>query len=114
MTSTELPDSDELRRFRRNEAAADRLSELMSDPVMRQAIEIVSKLAIPSRVPEATPGLHPDTNTAHHSHMLIGVTNAVAKLKKMTVAIRPGQEDEENPDRDEFEDYAEQIKPIER
>ena len=114
MTSTSLRDSDELYRFRKNEAAVGRLQELMSDPVMRQALDIVSKLSAPTCLPEATPGLHPDTCTAHHFHMLIGVKNAVAKLKKMTVAILPGDLADEDADRDEFEDYADAIKPINR
>lgn len=113
MTSTTLPDNDEFRRFRKNEAAVGRLQELMSDPVMRQAIEIVSKMSAPTYLPDATPGLHPDTCTAHHFHMLIGVKNALAKLKRMTVAILPGEELDEEADRDEFQDYADAIKPME-
>lgn len=113
MTSTTLPDNDELQRFRKNEAAVGRLQELMSDPVMRQALDIVTKLSAPTYLPETTPGLHPDTCTAHHFHMLIGVKNAVAKLKKMATALKPGEEPEDS-DRDEFEDYADAIKPITR
>jgi hypothetical protein len=113
MTSTTLPDNDELCRFRKNEAAVGRLAELMSDPVMRQAIDIITKLSAPTYLPEATPGLHPDTCTAHHFHMLIGVKNAIAKLKKMATAIKPGEEPED-ADRDEFQDYADSIQPITR
>ncbi len=113
MTSTTLPDSDEIRRFRLNEAAVGRLQELMSDPVMKQALDIVTKMSAPTYLPETTPGLHPDTCTAHHFHMLIGVKNAVAKLKKMATAVKPGEEPEDAA-RDEFEDYADALQPITR
>jgi hypothetical protein len=110
MISTSLPDSDELRRFRKNENAVARLAELLSDPVMRQAIDIVARLAIPRTLPDSAAGLHPDTNTAHHMHMLIGISQAISKLQKMTTPILQGQLDEEDEiHREEFQDYADKI-----
>jgi hypothetical protein len=110
MISTSLPDSDELRRFRKNENAVARLAELLSDPVMRQAIDIVAKLAIPRALPDPAAGLHPDTNTAHHTHMLIGIGQAIGKLQKMTTPILQGQlDDEDEIHRGEFQDYADKI-----
>lgn len=115
MTSTSLSDSDELRRFRKNENAVARLAELLSDPVMRQAIDIVAKLAIPKFLPDTTPGLNPDVCVAHHTHMLIGVGQAIGKLQKMTTPILQGQlDDEDELNREEFQDYADQIQPIKR
>jgi len=105
MTSDQLPDSAEMLRFRLNEQAVTQLASLMSEPIFREALRIIGDLSKPSRLPDTTPGIHPDTCVTHHHHLLLGVTIAVEKLKKLTIAIKPGDPELDNPDRDEFEDH---------
>lgn len=105
MTTYQLPDSAEMIRFRQNEQAVNQLSSLMSEPVFRDALKIIGDLAKPSTLPETTPGIHPDTCVTHHHHLLIGVTTAINKLKKLTLPILPGSSELDDPDREEFMDH---------
>lgn len=104
MTTYQLPDSAEMTRFRKNEQAVSQLASSMSEPVFRDALRIIGDLSKPSILPETTPGIHPDTCVAHHHHLLIGITTAVNKLKKLTLPILPGEE-LDDPKREEFEDH---------
>ena len=105
MTTSQLPDSAEMLRFRKNEQAVSQLASLMSEPVFRDALRIIGDLAKPSALPETTPGIHPDTCVTHHHHLLIGITTAINKLKKLTLPILPGSLELDDPERDEFEDH---------
>jgi hypothetical protein len=105
MTTYQLPDSAEMLRFRKNEQAVTQLAALMSDPVFRDALKIVGDLARPTHLPETTPGIHPDTCVTHHHHLLIGITTALTKLKKLTLPILPGSLELDDPEREEFMDH---------
>ncbi len=114
MTSTTLLTSQAFTNFRRNEVAVSRLAELLNDPTLNSALRLVEDLSKPTRLPDTTPGLHPDTVTSHHMHMLIGVGEAVKKLRRLATFIKPGEidSDADSPDRPEYSDHADKIQPL--
>lgn len=60
------------------------LADVLENETLKAAIAAVKACAAPRYMPMLTPGLHPDTSTAHTYHMMAGVHEAFAMLEQLT------------------------------
>lgn len=113
MNSTTLHINAEARRFRKNEELVTALGEALNNPAIRRAMVLVRDMAAPKMLPDVTPGVHHDTTIAHHVHFLMGVSKGLDMLHKLAVHSDTDTPDsEDDPEREEFEDYAMPLKKI--
>lgn len=88
----------ELLDFKRSEPLTQAWAQLFADPTTQRLMNSIRLMAAPSYEPKPTPGLHPDTVTAHHWYFSMGV---LAALDQMTQCA---QVPSEFPDADTFEE----------
>ena len=111
MTSSQLILSPRYKQFRANEQAVGHLAGVFNDPVVQEALAAVQSLCEPTDLPEMTPGVHPDTTTTHHVHLLLGVKKAIETLRDLA-RVRSPQERLDDENLGEFDDYANAIQPL--
>lgn len=114
MTSSHLPESPAFHRFRDQEGAVQRLAQVLNDPALTLALQILDDMARPTLLPESQAGVHHDTTVTHHFHLLLGAKKALDLLKKMATPKTPQErlDEEASPERPDFSDYAEKIQPL--
>ena len=97
-----------LTQFRTSSVLTAAMGEIMSNPTMKQALEIIRNDAILRAPPPAVPGVHQDTVTAHHVYRQFGVLSVIDTLERMT---REGKELE--AEEVEYADVEKQFQPFE-
>lgn len=79
----------ELRDFKNSISLTTDLRRILEEPTMKRAITALKLAAVPTSVPPVTPGLHPDTSTAHVWHTCMGMNAVFQQLERM--AVPPGE-----------------------
>ena len=111
MNTITLPTTDAEVHFRKSEELVNQLRDALALTSVKQALSIISDEARPGRqLPEAVPGLHPDTNLAHYFHFLQGANAVLDRLKRMSKRFDPRDAAAEEPD--EFDHIAAEFQPL--
>lgn len=111
MTTTTLPTSDAELHFRKTAELVTQLQEALALTSVKKALSIISDEARPrNTLPEAVPGLHPDTNLAHYYHFLQGANAVLDRLKRLARRHDPREAMTEDPD--EFDHIAADFQPL--
>lgn len=111
MNTITLPTTDAEVNFRKSAELVTQLQEALALTSVKQAISIISDEARPGRkLPDAVPGLHPDTNLAHYFHFLQGANAVLDRLKRLSKRFDPRETLTEDPD--EFDHIVAEFKPL--
>lgn len=111
MNTITLPTTDAEVHFRKSAELVTQLHEALALTSLEQALSIISDEARPGRqLPDAVPGLHPDTNLAHYFHFLQGANAVLDRLKRLSKRFDPRDAAAEEPD--EFDHIAADFQPL--
>ena len=80
-----IPKTPEYQKLQSSVPFRDALIDALSNETLKMAIAAVRACATPTHIPAPTPGLHPDTATAHYHHMLVGLNQAFSLLEGLTM-----------------------------
>lgn len=80
-----IPKTPEYQKLQSSVPFRDALIDVLNNETLKTAIAAVRACATPTHIPAPTPGLHPDTATAHYHHMLVGLNQALSLLDGLTM-----------------------------
>lgn len=85
MTTTTIPTTTAEENFRKSEELVTQLKGALESTAVKTAIKIIRDACRPrGKLPELTPGLHPDTNLAHYYHFMQGCHVVLDRLERMS------------------------------